>query len=170
MKHIRIEPATRDHAEAWRECLDQVARERKYLAMLEAPGLQDIRAFIDGLNSGAGFQLLALASDGTVMGWCDIFRMPQPGFTHCGRLGMGVAREYRRHGLGRQLLLTAIEKAGQIGLTRIELDVFASNRAAIHLYETAGFAHEGVKRGAREIDGLVDDVVLMALHPQHSAP
>lgn len=48
-------------------------------------------------------------------------------------------------------------------LERIELDVFASNKPAIALYEKLGFTREGIKRGARKIDGVSDDVVLMAL-------
>jgi len=49
------------------------------------------------------------------------------------------------------------------GLTRVELEVFASNTAAISLYTKCGFEREGVKRRARYIDGKYDDIILMAL-------
>jgi RimJ/RimL family protein N-acetyltransferase len=48
-------------------------------------------------------------------------------------------------------------------MERIELDVFASNKAAIALYLKLGFVTEGVKRRARKLDGEYDDNVFMAL-------
>lgn len=47
-------------------------------------------------------------------------------------------------------------------MTRVELEVFASNTRAIRLFEGVGFAREGVKRQARLLDGRADDVVCMA--------
>ena len=57
----------------------------------------------------------------------------------------------------------ALDAARAQGLERIELDVYASNRGAIHLYEKFDFEVEGVKRKARKIDGKYDDIVCMAL-------
>lgn len=51
-------------------------------------------------------------------------------------------------------------------MERAELEVFASNRPAIALYEAAGFVHEGVKRRARKLEGVYDDIVLMAIMTQ----
>lgn len=48
-------------------------------------------------------------------------------------------------------------------LARIELEVFASNVAAIALYERLGFVHEGRKRSARILDGRIEDMLCMAL-------
>jgi RimJ/RimL family protein N-acetyltransferase len=48
-------------------------------------------------------------------------------------------------------------------LERIELGVFASNIPAIKLYEKAGFVVEGVKKKARKLDGVYDDMIQMAL-------
>lgn len=53
--------------------------------------------------------------------------------------------------------------ARQAGMERIELDVFASNKAAIALYMKLGFVTEGVKCRARKLDGDYDDNVFMAL-------
>ena len=47
-------------------------------------------------------------------------------------------------------------------MTRVELEVFASNARAIRLFERAGFVREGTKRRARFLDGREDDVVCMA--------
>lgn len=45
---------------------------------------------------------------------------------------------------------------------RVELEVFASNTAAIALYEKLGFVVEGRKSRARKVDGAYDDDLIMA--------
>ena len=50
-----------------------------------------------------------------------------------------------------------------VGWCDIELEVFASNTAAIALYRALGFVTEGTKRRARKLDGEYDDNVVMAL-------
>lgn len=76
---------------------------------------------------------------------------------------MGVHPEYRRLGIGRQLVVQTIQKAKAKGLERIELEVFASNALAIGLYEKLGFLIEGRKKRARKLDGNYDDIIEMAL-------
>lgn len=52
---------------------------------------------------------------------------------------IGVAPEYRRHGLAR-ILLTEIERTlHQRGITTIRLEVRVENSAAINLYEQLGY-------------------------------
>ena len=70
---------------------------------------------------------------------------------------MGLLPEYRGKGLGRKLAERAISDARARGIERIELEVFASNTRAIQLYEKLGFAHEGVKRKGRKLDGAYED-------------
>jgi ribosomal protein S18 acetylase RimI-like enzyme len=53
---------------------------------------------------------------------------------------MGVARRWRRAGLGRALLGGAIEAARGAGGRRLLLEVFEENQAAVALYRAAGFA------------------------------
>jgi ribosomal protein S18 acetylase RimI-like enzyme len=44
----------------------------------------------------------------------------------------------------------------------VELEVYRSNTSAILLYEAHGFVWEGLKVGARKLDGITDDIVLYA--------
>lgn len=76
---------------------------------------------------------------------------------------MGVLREYRGQGIGRRLAERTIARAKEIGLERIELEVYASNESAVALYRKLGFTVEGVKRKGRKVDGVYDDVLMMAL-------
>jgi ribosomal protein S18 acetylase RimI-like enzyme len=130
--------------------------------MTAAPPLDTVAEFRRQLRAGSGVDLLAVDPQGEVIGWIDIQRLPWEGMRHVGSLGMGVRGEWRRRGVGRALLTAALAAASERGITPVELEVFASNSGAVRLYETAGFAHEGRKRGARQLDGTTDDVLVMA--------
>ena len=157
-----ISPIGPEDIEGFHRCLDIVARERRYVAMTEAPPLDRIRDFVDG-GISAGTQRYVAISSGDVVGWCDILPGKNwPGFAHSGVLGMGVHPDHRGQGLGRALLDRAVRGAAEAGLRRIELEVFASNVPAISLYLRSGFVVEGCKRRARYLDDKYDDVILMA--------
>jgi ribosomal protein S18 acetylase RimI-like enzyme len=164
MDDIEIRPTVAADIPSLRATLDQVARERRHIAMLEAPSTDDVTTFVTWLASGAGLQYVAVDHGGVVVGWCDIIRNPRDGFRHCGQLGMGVAAPFRRRGVGRRLVGAALARAALAGITRVELEVFASNKGAVALYRGVGFTHEGSKRGARLLDGESDDVEIMAIH------
>lgn len=162
---------------AFREVLDAVCRERKYLARLEAPSIDRVHAFVSS-NVKAGYPQLVAEDDGRIVGWCDALPGDtSSGTTHVGRLGMGVLKEYRRRNIGRRLIEATIEKAILLGLEKIELSVHASNEPAIALYRSVGFEEEGRKKRGWLVDGAYDDVLLMALElkqpnkaPQRTAP
>jgi RimJ/RimL family protein N-acetyltransferase len=165
---VRVTPITEAHVARWHACLDGVARERRWLALLEAPPLVQAQAFVrQGLAGGAAqvvAELDAPGGDGDVVGWADAFPVSEwPTLAHVGGLGIGVRADWRGRGLGRRLLEACIERAWAAGLARIELAARADNHAAIRLYEAAGFRHEGVRRGAMRFDGIDHDCVAMAL-------
>lgn len=68
---------------------------------------------------------------------------------HRGSLGIIVKKEFRGAGIGRQLMITAIQWAkNQPTYEKIELEVLESNTGAIALYELLGFKTEGIIRNA----------------------
>jgi RimJ/RimL family protein N-acetyltransferase len=161
-ENIRIVPMAEEHIESFRVCLDAVSRERRYLALTEAPPAVAVREFIRSAIARRVPQFIALEGE-QVIGWCDVSPNEKEGCAHVGRLGMGVLLKYRGQGTGRRLAEKTIAQAKRIGLERIELDVYASNKSAIALYKSLGFALEGVKRKGRKLDGIYDDVVVMGL-------
>jgi ribosomal protein S18 acetylase RimI-like enzyme len=166
LEPIQIVPIAEAHIESLHRCLDAVARKRKYLARVQAPPLEAVRQFALRSIEGTAIRLVALSEkkgQTRVVGWCDIYPMEREGFTHRGGLGMGVHADFRRRGIGTRLINEAIGRAKDKGLERIELEVFATNAAAIGLYEKVGFAVEGVKKKARKLDGVYDDLIQMAL-------
>ena len=159
---IVIQPATLDMADSFRQALDVVAREHRYLIFLEAPPLESTRNFIAQVLAKGWSQFYAL-HEGKVVGWCDVVRDERPGRTHVGRLGIGLLPEYRGQKIGPRLLAATIADAFQKGIARIELEVFATNARAIALYKKFGFVEEGRKRQARCLDGIYEDSICMAL-------
>lgn len=158
---LPITPIALHHADSFRACLDAVARERRYLAQLEAPPPEQVRSFIADNIAADAVQFVALDGD-TVVGWADVLRRWAHAAAHCGVLGMGVLPAYRGQGLGQRLLAACIDKARLKGITRIELEVRADNARAIALYERMGFVLEGRKRAAMRFDGEYFDALLMS--------
>ena len=161
-QRIQILPIAEEHIESYHQCLGSVARERLYLALVEAPPLDSTRALVLS-NIAKNVPQFVAVIDNKVIGWCDISPLKHEGFKHRGELGMGIHKRYRRMGIGQQLITHTIQKAKERGLERIELEVFASNVPAIKLYEKMGFVTEAVKKNARKIDGNYDDLVEMVL-------
>jgi ribosomal protein S18 acetylase RimI-like enzyme len=159
---IQIIPISEEHIESFHRCLDSVARERRYLGLVKAPPLESTRVFVLSNIRGGISQHVAVERD-RVVGWCDITPNKGEGFTHCGTLGMGILHDYRGKGIGSRLMEETLIAAKKFGIERVELEVYASNIPAIKLYEKRGFSHEGVKRKARKLDGVFDDVLMMAL-------
>ncbi len=71
---------------------------------------------------------------------------------------VAVKEKYRKHGYGTKLLDAVIEKGREMGGLAYTLEVRKSNKAAIALYEKAGFKTEGVRKDFYEKpveDGLI---------------
>ena len=159
----QIVPIAEEHIPGFRAAVDVVARERKYLAFLEAPPLEDVTRFVrDNIEHGSPqFVVLSAA---TVVGWCDVIpNRTRVIYSHCGSLGIGLLPEFRGKGIGRQLMQRAIEAAFVFGLTRIELAVRERNANAIALYKSLGFEVEGLHRNAVCIGGQYENLYSMAL-------
>ena len=162
MNNIIIRPMAVEDAASFHACVDAVAREAKFLSMLQAPPLEQTLAFVKE-NIANGYTQF-IAHDGKrVVGWCDILPAPHAAVRHCGTLVIGLLPEHRGKGLGRQLITACIAKAPDIGVTRIELDARADNGPAIHLYERTGFVREGLKKNGLRMSGQYFDAITMAL-------
>jgi RimJ/RimL family protein N-acetyltransferase len=160
---VRLVPSEPRYLESFRSTLDAVAKERRFLIVLEAPPLERIQEFVRDNIARGGVQFFAVDRADRVVGWCDVNRHRLEGYRHSGALGIGLLAPYRGRGIGAQLALAAIDAARMNGIERIELEVWASNVTAIALYLQLGFVHEGLRRRARLLDGQYDDGVEMAL-------
>lgn len=159
---VEIVPIAESHIAGFRAALDVVARERKYLAQVEAQPLESVRTFVLKSIEADWPHFIAIKAD-SVVGWCDIIPAWAYAVQHRGTLGMGILPEYRCRGIGRRLLSACLEKARRKGISRVELEVRADNAPAIHLYESCGFIREINLKHALRMDGKYYDAVQMSL-------
>ena len=155
--------------EGFREALDSVAREKRYLASFAAPPVEDVHQFIASGIAANVPRFVAVDGD-RVVGWIGI----RPGTSiterHSGLLGMGIVSEYRGQGIGERLLAACVAKARGDGMVRISLHVRSDNARAISLYTKAGFRIEGVMSRAMRFEDGFHDALLMSLVDDSSAP
>jgi ribosomal-protein-alanine N-acetyltransferase len=62
-------------------------------------------------------------------------------------ISLAVHPAHQRRGLGRTILVELLNQARDLGCAWVTLEVKASNQAAIHLYESAGFQRLGERKG-----------------------
>jgi RimJ/RimL family protein N-acetyltransferase len=158
------------HISGFRAAVAVVARERKYLAFLEAPPLEDATRFVLD-NIAHGYPQFVVLSAHTVVGWCDMIpNRSRAIYSHCGTLGVGLLPEFRGKGIGRQLMRRTIDAAFAFGLTRVELTVREGNANAIVLYRSLGFETEGLHRNAVCVEGKYENLYSMALLRARPSP
>jgi len=123
------------------------------LADNDAPGKRDLH--------------VAAERDGVVVGSAGLHPAEQTRRRHVAMLGISVAHDAQRQGVGTALMQALCDYADNWAqLLRIELTVFADNERAIGLYRRFGFVHEGTFRAYALRDGAYADAVSMArLHP-----
>ena len=111
--------------------------------------LFDLEAFYE---DGA-FDVL-VSADGDIMGTVGL-KPIRPGV--CELRKMYLKNAYRGRGYGQRLLRHAIEKAGALGMSRIELETARVLKEAIGLYEKFGFQsidHDDLERRCDTALGL----------------
>jgi ribosomal protein S18 acetylase RimI-like enzyme len=161
-ENVQVVPISEEYIGSYHSCLDSIAHERLYLGMVRAPPFDLIREFVLS-NIRNNYPQFVAVEGKRIVGWCDIIPQKLEGFTHCGILGIGVLKRYRRKGIGESLLMTTMSAAKDFGIERVVLVVFASNTPAIKLFEKWGFVCEGIKKRSRKLDGKFNDVLLMSL-------
>ena len=97
-----------------------------------------------------------------IVGRLSLGRDPHPASRHVADLGLMVAADHRRRGIGRALLEQAVAWAGEVGVRKLELHVFPHNGGAIALYESFGFRREGYRKGHYRRGRDYVDAILMA--------
>ncbi len=122
--------------------------------------ISDTEAYIAKLS--AQDYLLVAEQSGIVAGAASLNRFSGRR-AHTGSLGIMVADPYHSQGIGTGLLTALLDLADHwLGLTRLELHVFADNHRAIALYQRLGFVSEGCARNYALRDGALTDSLAMA--------
>jgi RimJ/RimL family protein N-acetyltransferase len=77
--------------------------------------------------------------------------------------GVFTSPRYRRQGLSRQVIETALQHAFDNGVRRVNLQVYVPNEPAITLYKAIGFVEYGIESEAVCLDGQCHNGVHMTL-------
>jgi ribosomal protein S18 acetylase RimI-like enzyme len=104
--------------------------------------------------------LVAVHQD-RVIGHIHVAREDSPVTRHVASLGMTVAPEWRRKGVGSALMAEVIRWSRSVGVEKLALSVYPDNEAARALYRSFGFQEEGRLTGhSKKSIGYRDEIVM----------
>ena len=78
---------------------------------------------------------------GTAEREIPIYRLAEFGFIH----DLWVEPDYRNEGIARQMVMAAVERFREMGMTQVRLDTAAANDPARKLFEACGFRPSAVE-------------------------
>lgn len=113
------------------------------------------------------YDFFILSPDGHIVGESVLNEIDQESRCANFRIALFHSSEFGK-GLGSWAIEKTLEFAfDDIKLHRVELDVFSFNLRAIHVYEKAGFKHEGVLRDAvKDGEAYADDILMAILEDE----
>ena len=120
------------------------------------------RRYLRAIRRSPHAAVLVAESPDRIVGRLSMTRDPHPASKHVADLGLMVAVDFRRRGVGRALMLAAEDWAQSVGVRKIELHVFPHNAGAIALYDDLGYRREGVRLGQYRRGTTYVDAILMA--------
>jgi len=96
-----------------------------------------------------------------LIGHLAVSREEHPVTHHIASIGMSVALDWRRRGVGSALMAEAVRWAREQGVEKLALSVYPDNLAARALYRRFGFAEEGRLSGhSKKAIGYRDEIVM----------
>jgi len=98
--------------------------------------------FLDELQSPFSFPLVALNSEGLLIGYICPMQVVDEGHI----LDVAVAPNYRGQGVARLLIETVLQECRRRNAELVSLEVRKSNEQAIVLYKKMGFVETGLRR------------------------
>ncbi|KKM11838.1 hypothetical protein SY88_06535 [Clostridiales bacterium PH28_bin88] len=159
MAEIKIRPVHPDDVEA----INEMRRKPSvidFTMSMPSERVADNRKFVESL--GTDDHVMVAEVDGRVAGVGGLHVMSGKR-RHVGNIGIMVGDEFQGQGIGKTIMKELLDLADSyLGLIRVELEVWADNNRAIHLYERFGFVIEGCKRKSVYRRGTYSDVLIMS--------
>lgn len=163
---VVVRPACVDDFEAWFALYEAVAAEGKWIAGESPSDRADRQLSFEAHLADEDVGMLVAEADGSLVG--TLFVQIHRGIAE---LGMQVAAEWRRLGVGSKLMETCIAWAADRGAHKIVLELWPHNTAARALYRKYGFEQEGyLRRQYRRRNGELWDAVRMGLVLDRRSP
>ena len=115
---------------------------------------------LDLLDKREEFDLVAEV-DGKAIALAELQR--KKGYSsHVGGIAIGIHRQYRNIGIGTRLMKSLISQAKTMKLKILTLEVYSTNKRAIHVYEKLGFKETGrIPKGLFRNEKYIDQVIMV---------
>jgi len=116
------------------------------------------RAVLESCQS-VDYWRFSLLNDGQTLG----FLIAHQVLDEVTLMNVAVAPQWQGQGYGRKLVAHLVAECKARQVTQIWLEVRASNRTAIQLYESLGFTQKGLRKGYYPAEPVSEDAVVMLL-------
>ena len=146
------------------------------IAHVNAVGAEGIHIMTERLNirlreqreklrraPGRSHLYIVAVRDQELLGTADISRGRHRKDRHVAELGIALRKDSRGVGLGTAMMESMLDWARSIGIRKVCLGVFSTNRPALRMYRKLGFVQEGRLRGQVVLRRAPADLLLMSL-------
>ena len=157
---IHIRNATLEDAAAIAEIYNQGIDDRVATYETKVRSEEDQRSWIQSI--AGRYPIVVAHIDGEIIGWAGAAAYrDRKCYRGIGEFSMYVHRDWRRRGVGDQLLAALINEAERLGLWKLLARVFLFNQASRALCRKHGFREVGVYEKHARLDGRWLDVVIV---------
>jgi RimJ/RimL family protein N-acetyltransferase len=163
-KQVYLRPVSVEDAELYHRFLFD-PETRRLTGTQKSFTLEQIRQYIEAKNqdSSGVLLLIALTESDEVIGDIQLLEICPINRSCYIRIAI-QNHTHQGKGYGTEAMKLMLDYAfGVLNLHRIELNVFAFNARAIHLYEKLGFKKEGVQREALFYNHQYHDSIIMSI-------
>lgn len=161
---VRLAPLRDEDSEQLFEWIND-----RELVVLNAPfkpvRREDHRRWFDRIRGAPDVEIFGIrrVADDKLIGSCQLNQIDRERRRASLQIRIGE-RDAWGQGCGTEAVRLLLEHAfGNLGLERVELEVFADNERAIRAYRKTGFREQGVREAGVVIGGDPVDVVEMAI-------
>jgi phosphinothricin acetyltransferase len=118
---------------------------------------------LETLRASEGrFPYLVAEIDGAIAGWASVSTYrPRECYAGIGEFSIYVHEEWRKAGVGRELLPALIGAAEMAGFWKLLSRVFPENTGSLRLAVACGFREVGTYEKHAQLDGVWRDVVII---------
>ncbi len=159
-KKVLLRPAETKDAAAIVDTTSKVTAEEIYLAAEKARWtVSDLAEVIQYMTSYP--YIMVVEVDKQIIGHAFVQRGQLKKNCHAAGIGMLLVQGYRNKGIGTKMMEYIEAWSRNLGLKKLFLSVFHTNKRAIQLYKKSGFVVEGIREGQFLIHGeYVSEVVM----------
>lgn len=139
---------------------------RKSTAVLEPVTIEERRPWL--LEHTPDHHPLWVAEiEKRVAGWLSFHPfMPRCAYRGTAEISVYVHDDFHRHGIARQLLEAAVERASSLEITSLIGLILGHNKASLKLFDSLGFERWGLLPQVTRLEGVARDIVIVGRHSE----